>query len=86
MLKELPKLSGEATTGKIKEWQPFAACDACGAAMIIIKSGYVGQKIQEKKKAVKKGKNIGKANETTPYEQAVLMIESAWNKKRHNNY
>ena len=87
-LNGLPKLFGESTTGKIKEWQATVEVHSTlqGPATIVIHSGYVGQKIQAKKKVIKKGKNIGKANETTPFEQAFSQIESAWNKKRHNNY
>lgn len=35
---------------------------------------------------VKKGKNIGKMNETTPYDQACNDAESRWNKKRKQGY
>jgi hypothetical protein len=35
---------------------------------------------------VSKGKNIGKMNETTPYDQACSEAESRWNKKRKQGY
>jgi len=86
MFKSLPKLFGVARTGKVKEWEAAVMGNDDGTATIIIRSGYVGQKITERPKVVRKGKNIGKSNETTPFEQAVSQIESAWNKKRDQNY
>jgi len=86
MFKSLPMLYGVARTGKVKQWQAAVQGNDDGTATIIIKSGYVGQKITERPKVVRKGKNIGKSNETTPFEQAVSQIESAWSKKRDQNY
>jgi len=86
MLKSLPMLYGVSRVGKVKQWQAAVQGNDDGTATIIIKSGYVGQKITERPKVVRKGKNIGKANETTPFEQAVSQIESQWNKKRDQNY
>jgi len=86
MIKELSRLYGVSRTGKVKQWQALVQGNANGTATIIIRSGYVGQKITEKLKVIKKGKNIGKSNETTPFEQAVSEIESAWTSKRDQNY
>jgi len=86
MFKSLPMLYGVARTGKVKQWQAAVQGNDDGTATIIIQSGYVGQKITERPKVIRKGKNIGKANETTPFEQALSQIESAWNKKRDQNY
>ncbi|HUU87077.1 MAG TPA: hypothetical protein VMX17_04915 [Candidatus Glassbacteria bacterium] len=86
MFKSLPKLYGISRVGKVKEWEASVQGNDNGTATIIIRSGYVGQKITEQPKAVRKGKNIGKANETTPFEQAVSQIESQWTAKRFENY
>ena len=86
MFKSIPKLYGVARTGKVKEWEAAVQGNDDGTATIIIRSGYVGQKITERPKVIRKGKNIGKENETTPFEQAVSEIESAWEKKRSQNY
>ena len=86
MFKALPMLYGVARTGKVKQWQSAVQENDDGTSTIIIQSGYVGQKITEKPKVIRKGKNIGKSNETTPYEQAVSEIESKWNSKRDENY
>lgn len=86
MVKSLPILFGVSRVGKVKQWQAAVQENDNGTATIIIKSGYVGQKITERPKIIRKGKNIGKSNETTPFEQAMSQIESSWNGKRDENY
>jgi DNA ligase-1 len=83
---ELPMLYGMSRLDKVKQWQAKAEENDNGTATIIIESGYVGGKIQSKPKLIRKGKNIGKSNETTPFEQAMSQIESSWNGKRYENY
>jgi len=83
---ELPMLYGISRVGKVKQWQAKVQLDEFSRPTIIIESGYVGGKIQSKPKIVSKGKNIGKSNETTPFEQAVSQIESQWTAKRFENY
>jgi len=86
MFKSLPMLYGVSRTGKVKQWEAAVQGNDDGSATIIIRSGYVGQTITERPKVVRKGKNIGKANETSPFDQAVSQIESSWNSKRDENY
>lgn len=83
---ELPILYGVSRIGKVKQWQVKVEEHEDRTATIIVESGYVGQKIRAILKPVKKGKNIGRANETTPFEQAVSEAESKWNGKRDQNY
>jgi len=83
---ELPMLYGISRVGKVKQWQAKVEMDEFSRAAIIIESGYVGGKIKSNPKLVTKGKNIGKANETTPFEQAVSEIQSQWTAKRFENY
>ena len=73
----LTMLYGVSRTNKVKQWQARVEEQDNGTAFIIIESGYVGGKIQSKPKLIAKGKNIGKSNETTPFEQAVSQIESS---------
>ena len=47
--------------------------------------GQLGGKMQTKSTTAK-GKNIGKANETTPEEQAISEAEAVWVKKKKANY
>ena len=44
--------------------------------------GQVGGKMQTSEKIVKSGKNIGKANETTPKDQAILEAKALFKKKQ----
>jgi len=87
MLKhEQPKLYGVSKIGKVKQWKARVEENEGGTATIIIESGFVGGKIKESRKVIRKGKNIGKSNETTPFQQAVSQIKSTWNGKRNENY
>ena len=51
-------------------------------ATIVTRHGLKGGKITEAKKVIKKGKNIGKKNETTPYSQAYSEAKSKWTEKK----
>lgn len=82
----LPILYGLSNTNKVKQWQAKVIELETGQANIIIESGYVDGKIREIPKLIKKGKNIGRSNETTPYEQALSEAHSKWDKQRHQNY
>ncbi len=53
---------------------------------IIIEFGQEGGKMQRSSERIKAGKNIGKSNETTPFEQACLEATSRWNKKKDSGY
>lgn len=50
--------------------------------IIVTQFGQVGGKIQTSYDIVKKGKNLGRSNETTPKEQAELEAQSQWEKKK----
>ncbi len=83
---ELPILYGVSRVGKVKQWQAKVEMNKDKTASIIIEAGYVDGKIRPIIKRIKKGKNIGRSNETTPFEQAVSESESKWNEKRDKNY
>jgi ATP-dependent DNA ligase len=55
-------------------------------AIIITRRGYKDGKMQFDEKTITEGKNIGKKNETTPYQQAVAEAKSAWMKKTESGY
>jgi DNA ligase-1 len=48
---------------------------------IVTEHGRDGGKIQESTEVISEGKNVGRANETTPYEQALSEAESRWTKQ-----
>lgn len=55
-------------------------------AQITVTYGKEGGKLQTKSTIIKEGKNLGKANATTPLEQARLEAESKWNKQKDKLY
>ena len=54
--------------------------------MIITKRGYKDGKMQYSETTVTEGKNIGKKNQTTPYQQAISEAKTAWMKKCESGY
>ena len=83
--KRFPTLFGESSHGKRKVWS--IRVESRGSAGVIINEhGYEGGKMVVNERVVEKGKNLGKANETTPFQQAVSEAQSAWNKKRDAGY
>jgi len=84
--RKFPMLYGLSSKGKIKQWEITAVESDDGSAFISTKTGYVDGKIREIIRVIKEGKNIGKANETTPFGQAISESQSSWNKKRDKNY
>lgn len=83
---ELSPLYALASNGKCKLWKIAARDNGDGTASIITTHGYVDGKQQTTEKVVSKGKNIGKANETTPFEQAIRDAGSKWRKKYDSGY
>ena len=83
---ELPTLYGRATTGKIKMWKATVTKLGDGTAYLEVEHGYLDGKKQLDSRMIEEGKNIGKANETTPYEQACSEARSSFNKKKDEGY
>ena len=73
-------LFGKDKNGGYKEWRISVFGD-----VIAITHGKEGGKMQTKTEVVK-GKNIGRANETTPEQQALLEAESRYNKQLDKDY
>lgn len=85
MNKTFPTLYGTTSTGKTKVWN----CDVqqkLGGAIITVVHGALGGKQQETTRFIGEGKNIGKANETSAYEQAEAEARSDWRKKQDKGY
>ena len=83
-MKVWPTLYGETSAGKIKEWDILV--EDLDIPQIVVVHGQQHGKKQTSIEKVKEGKNIGKSNETTPYEQACLQAESQWKKKQDKGY
>ncbi len=81
-----PLLYSYDSKGRIKQWQIGAMEEADGTATMLTKAGLKNGKLKTTKRVVKEGKNIGRSNETTPYEQAVSEAKSKHQKKVDKGY
>jgi DNA ligase 1 len=81
----LPALQGDTLTGKTKLWS-IEVCHRDGCGVIVTTHGYKDGKMQVSEKVITEGKNIGKKNETSPFDQAVAEARTAWTKKRESSY
>lgn len=82
---DFPTLRGEAATGKAKLWR--IRCEQRGeVGVIITEHGYEDGKILLSEKVVSAGKNIGKKNATTAFQQACMDARAAWQKKKDAGY
>ena len=82
---QLSTLYGLSSKGKLKEWTIAAKQETPDHALLVTAHGYVNGKKQHAEKKVL-GKNIGKSNATTHFEQAVKNATSVWKKKYAQNY
>ncbi|MAG28397.1 hypothetical protein CMI47_22960 [Candidatus Pacearchaeota archaeon] len=82
----LSTLYGKSTNGKIKEWNISVLQMADGTCYVETEHGYEDGKKQLDQRYVGEGKNIGRANETTPYEQALSEAQSAHLRKKDSGY
>lgn len=75
----------KSSTGKTKCW--CIRVDNLGEySTIVTSTGYVDGTMRDIEKNIYVGKNIGKANETTHYEQALSEAESDFKKKLRKGY
>ena len=80
-MKTLPMLYKKTSTGAIQTW----SVKVIGATMYS-ESGKLNGKMVPTEDTIRAGKNIGRSNETTPEEQAVLEAEARWTKKKKGGY
>lgn len=71
-------LYSKNTNNKIQQWS-YEVCELVDKkAQLSIISGNIGCKLINRFRIIKEGKNIGKRNETTPYEQALKEAKSKY--------
>lgn len=80
-----PKLFASDVKGKTKEWNVIVVNNG-DHSVVEIEYGYVSGKMTKSTKKITSGKNIGKRNETTHFEQAVLEAQSKWKKKTEQEF
>ncbi len=84
---EFPTLYKLTSTGKVQTWKiQVVDWESPQAPEIQTIFGLEDGKKQTAVEKIKGGKNIGKANETTPVEQAKLEAQSQWEKKSKKGY
>lgn len=81
----LPDLYELSTAGNIKTWG-ITVVNRGETADIITHFGIYGGKLQETSDTIRAGKNEGRANETTVFEQAMSEATSKWEKKKKKGY
>jgi ATP-dependent DNA ligase len=74
------------STGKTREWNIWVDQNADGTATIQVLAGIMGGKMVPSQVPIKEGKNIGRSNETTAYQQAVLEAKSEIDSKLTHGY
>lgn len=84
-IRTFPKLFGSDVKGKAKEWNVVVINNG-DHSVIEIEYGYVSGKMTKGTKKITHGKNIGKRNQTTHFEQAVLEAQSKWKKKTEQEF
>lgn len=85
MKKVYTPLYSKKKTNKILEWNIMVENNQNNTAKIVVKYGQKDGKIITNERVILNGKNIGKSNETTPYEQAILEATSKWSQKKNRN-
>lgn len=83
--KKFPVLYGNASNNKIKEWSIHVIKESDNAIKVITLNGYIDGKKAKSEKIITEGKNIGKKNETTPFEQAIFESDKKWRNKIEKN-
>ena len=88
MIKEFPKLYSRTKNGQIRSYSVVCLLDEDdgSAAISTIKKVEPDGKETVDTYLFNEGKNIGKSNETTPWEQCLLEAESAWRKQQDKGY
>jgi DNA ligase-1 len=81
----LETLYKRTRTGAIQFWS-IGVINEGTTAVIVKTSGQVGGKPTQHREPVTVGKNIGRSNETTPYQQAESQAQSDWEGKRDDGY
>lgn len=83
---KLPTLYKKSSTGKIEQWEVFVSQKLDGRCHVNSTFGEVDGKMQTTFDTITEGKNIGKSNETSVYEQACKEAKSKWEKKKKKGY
>ena len=81
----LPILYSHDKSGKIRYWK-VSAEDVGGRIFVVRRYGQMDGKETETSTEITTGKNIGRSNETTPFQQANLEAKSLWKMQVESGY
>jgi len=81
-----PVLYKKAKNNKTSKWCISVEIDKNDIPVIIRKSGFIGYKERVNNRYIKKGTNIGRSNEKTPYENALFIAENFWKDHIKDNW
>lgn len=84
-----PTLYKRTSSGKVQDWKISVhevPESPVGAADIVVEYGLVDGKRQVLRETISQGKNLGKSNETSPYQQAVLEATAKWEKQQSRKH
>ena len=84
--KKFPTLYSKGSKGETRVWEISAVEETERLCNIISTYGTEGGRMQTAVMPITEGKNIGRSNETTVWEQAVSEAESTWKKKKDKGY
>lgn len=74
------------TQGRLREWSVRVEDNGPEGATIVVESGLQGGAMVASRTPVTEGKNLGRSNETTPYQQACMDAQSEIDKKTTKGY
>lgn len=86
MTKTFPTLYKRNSNGSFQQWTIAVGTDSAGNGWLITDYGQVDGSLQRAEDVITEGKNIGKANETTPLEQACAEAQAKWEGKLKKGY
>ena len=85
-MKKFPMLYKKTNTGAIQQWSICVQLTNTNFGGIATTYGQKDGKLQVTCDVIKEGKNPGKKNATSPYEQAIKEATSTWKKKIKKGY
>ena len=89
-MKTFPTLYKKSSTGAVQVWDieatTWSSVGDQPYGVIRTRWGQEDGAVQETEDVIKSGKNIGKKNETTPYQQAHLEAAARWEKQLKKGY
>lgn len=84
-MERLENLYSRDSKGNIIEWE-IMIFDNEEEAIITTLSGRFKSELTPHCRTIREGKNIGKSNQTTPFQQAIKEAKSSWNNKKKEGY